>query len=71
LFYDCEQIYYAPSTIKKIICGSGRADKKQVQNKILETYPKLEFKSDDESDAVSIGLCFFIERRRHNAKKDV
>lgn len=62
LFAENEQIYYAPTTIKKIITGNGKADKKEVQNKLLEWYPGIKFKNNDESDAVAIGLTYFVEK---------
>ena len=32
---------YAPSTVKKAICGHGRASKKEVSRVIVSKYPKL------------------------------
>ncbi len=63
IFWDCEQIYYPPSSIKKIVCGNGRADKKIVQKQVLKKYPDLQFKSNDESDACAIGICYFIQEK--------
>jgi crossover junction endodeoxyribonuclease RuvC len=34
-------ISFAPSTIKKFICGNGRADKKQVATVVVSKYPEL------------------------------
>jgi len=62
LFSDCSQFTYAPSTVKKIICGNGRADKIEVQEKIMKLYPDLKFDNMDQSDSVGIGLCWFIEQ---------
>ena len=62
LFYDIPEICYAPSSIKKIICGNGRADKSLVQGKILEMFPYMKFENQDQSDSVGIGLCYFIEQ---------
>jgi crossover junction endodeoxyribonuclease RuvC len=49
---------YTPNQIKQAITGSGKADKRQVQEMIkrllrLETIPK----PDDAADALSIALC--------------
>lgn len=58
LFFDVEQFSAPPSTIKKLVVGKGTADKKQVQEKILEIYPYLKFQNEDESDAVAIGHAY-------------
>lgn len=50
---------YAPTTIKKVITGNGKADKLQI-GKMLEYYIKLPAEkkiSHHESDAVAIALC--------------
>ena len=60
LFQDCLQFSYAPSTIKKVVAGSGKADKKDVQKAVLKIWPDLSFENEDESDAVSVGLCYMI-----------
>jgi Holliday junction resolvasome RuvABC endonuclease subunit len=69
LFWDIPQYDAAPSTIKKIICGKGTGDKHEVQNKILEIFPKLEFGNEDESDAVSIGHAFIKDQEAFNKSK--
>jgi crossover junction endodeoxyribonuclease RuvC len=61
LFSDATQITYAPSSIKKIVTGSGRSEKSIVQESVLKMFPYLKFKNEDESDAVSVGLAYFIE----------
>jgi len=64
LFYDCTQVYYAPTTIKKAITGTGKADKEEVKRIILkEHFPDATFKNTDESDAVAIGLTYFIDKK--------
>jgi crossover junction endodeoxyribonuclease RuvC len=60
LFSDCSQITFAPSSIKKIVSGSGKSDKEVVQNKILEKFPHLKFSNQDESDAVGVGVAYFV-----------
>lgn len=59
LFWDYEQIYYAATTVKKIITGRGNATKEEVKNSVLQTFPSLEFKTDDESDSLALGLVYF------------
>ena len=60
LFSDCAQIYYPSSTVKKIICGNGRADKKDVEKTVLKQWPNLTFSCNDESDACGIALCHLV-----------
>ncbi len=62
VFYDCEQIYYAPSSVKKIVSGNGRTDKAGIRKIIESKYPHLKIANEDESDAVSIGLAYFIDK---------
>jgi len=66
IFYDCETIYYAPATIKKIVCGNGRADKELVQQKIKRVFPFLQFDDRDQSDAVSVGYVYFLDKGTYN-----
>lgn len=62
IFYNYPQIYYAPTTIKKAVTGRGNAKKEEVYKIIQELYPNFEFKNLDESDAVGIGLTYFIKK---------
>lgn len=65
IFYNCKQIYYAPTTIKKSITGSGKSDKEELKQIILQDYyPNAKFKNNDESDAVAIGLTYFIKEKQ-------
>lgn len=55
---------YSPAHIKIAITGYGRSDKKQMAfmtHKLIETGKKIE--SDDELDAIAIGLTFFAVHR--------
>ncbi|MCK4388365.1 MAG: crossover junction endodeoxyribonuclease RuvC [Dehalococcoidia bacterium] len=36
-----EVVSYAPSTVKKYICGNGHAGKKEVARVIIASYPEL------------------------------
>ena len=62
LFNEATQKTYAPSSVKKIITGDGRSDKKVVQEKILRKFPTLKFENEDESDSVGVAMCWFIEK---------
>jgi crossover junction endodeoxyribonuclease RuvC len=51
---------YAPTTVKSQLCGSGRADKAQVEFMVrrLVGSPELGGKRlDDEMDAIAVALC--------------
>jgi len=62
-------ISYAPSAVKKFICGNGRASKKEVATIIVSKYPELKvYLTQDRAwkeryhqnmfDAVSLGVMF-------------
>lgn len=55
-------IEYSISTIKKAITGNGKADKAEVAA-CLDKYltEKLTFETDDESDAVAVGITYFLQ----------
>ena len=61
LFSDCSQKNYAPSSIKKVVTGNGRADKKEVEIYVKKIWPNIQIANDDESDALAVGLCYFIK----------
>lgn len=48
---------YTPLTVKKVICGTGTADKKQVQKMVTTTLRLSQVpKPDDTADAIAIAL---------------
>ena len=60
-------VSYAPSTVKKLICGNGRASKKELSKVVVSKYPELKvYLSQDRAwkeeyhqnmfDAVALGL---------------
>ena len=62
LFANLEQ-YEIPSTkIKKELTGEGNASKEKVAKSVLVIYPKIKFKTEDESDACATGICFAIQK---------
>jgi len=69
-YYDIENIYYPPKTVKEAILG-GNATKKQVQEEIKKRYPDTVFKTDDESDAMAVGITYFIKMGMLEWVKDV
>jgi len=62
LFSDVQQYSYAPSTIRKIVCGNGRANKEDVEKSVLKVWPNLSFEDNDQSDACGVGLCYMINK---------
>ena len=52
---------YPPLTIKKAVTGWGKATKEEVAQAIDNYIPEhANWRSDDESDAVAVGLCWLI-----------
>lgn len=54
----------APQTVKKIITGSGRADKNEVQKSLKNfviNIDKFEFNNYDESDAVAVAVSYGLQ----------
>jgi Holliday junction resolvasome RuvABC endonuclease subunit len=65
---------YAPSTVKKFICGNGRASKKEVARVIVSKYPELKvYLTQDRAwkeeyhqnmfDAVALGIMEVTQRK--------
>ena len=63
VYADCEITEYAPKSIKKIVTGSGKSSKEEVAAKVGRRYPGIEFENWDMSDAVSVGVAYFL---KHN-----
>jgi len=54
----------APTTVKKLITGNGRASKKDVERAVIERLQIEQagyFATDDESDAAAVGLAYYIQ----------
>lgn len=51
----------APKSIKKIVTGSGVADKDEVAAALEQFVGKITYACDDESDAVAAGIAWLIE----------
>lgn len=78
LFADCKQVYYPPKKVKSFILN-GNATKKQLREEIKRRYPDIEFnkiekknkktkqitieENENESDAVAVGLTYFIDHK--------
>jgi crossover junction endodeoxyribonuclease RuvC len=63
--HGIKTVDYNPKTIKKVITGSGSADKKQIQ-KMIKILLKMEdiIKPDDAADAVAIALTHIYTNPR-------
>lgn len=60
-------VNYAPTTIKRVVGGSGKAEKADVEAGVraaLGLAKTFEFATDDESDAVAVGLTHLAMARR-------
>lgn len=64
VLHECEQFYYAPTTVKKSITGNGQSKKDVVQQTILKKYPNIKFENEDQSDAYSVGIHHLIVRHK-------
>lgn len=57
-----DQIY--PVSVKKLITGSGKADKQQVADSLKNYLGDHEYHSDDESDAAAVGVAWLIQHQQ-------
>ena len=73
-------VSYAPNTVKKFICGNGRASKEEVCKVVVSRYPELAvyFNQDRKwkekyhqnmTDAVAIALTFSISQNQGNRSR--
>lgn len=60
--YEKEWHSIYPTTIKKIITGSGKADKAQVAEELKKYVGEQQYKCDDESDAVAVAIAWLIQQ---------
>jgi len=68
-YYDIDTI--APCSVKKIVTGSGRADKQEVKNAVIKKLSEKELKivkleDEDAVDAIAIGLAYLHKLREVN-----
>jgi crossover junction endodeoxyribonuclease RuvC len=54
---------YQASTIKKVVSGNGKADKKQLYKMITLQLGVIQCQTDDESDAIAIAICDTLFQR--------
>ena len=58
--YGTEFVEIAPTTVKKLLTGSGKASKDEVAAALEKYIVKQDYATDDESDAVAIGIAWLI-----------
>ena len=54
---------YPPATVKRAVCGHGRADKTQVQRMVHVLLSLAERAGEDESDALAVAICHALCQR--------
>jgi len=66
--YKTEVFEYAPGTIKKVITGSGKADKKEIQKSLrkvlgagVRSKPNKKTHFDNEADALAVAVCHIMQ----------
>jgi crossover junction endodeoxyribonuclease RuvC len=60
---------YAANLVKKTVCGSGHAEKVQIQAMVRFLLPKAEFKVADAADALAIAITHANHRGAHSLKR--
>ncbi len=48
---------YASTTVKKTVCGRGKAEKVQVESMLGYLLPGISFDSSDSADALAVAIC--------------
>lgn len=61
-FYGQEWFDIYPVTVKKLIAGSGKAEKEDVAIALEKYIGKQKYKCDDESDAAAVGIAWLIQQ---------
>ena len=51
-----------PTSVKKLITGSGKAEKEEVALSLIKYVGKQEYKYDDESDSVAVAVAWLIQQ---------
>ena len=58
-----------PVTVKKLVTGSGKAEKSEVANALERYIGKQNYKCDDESDAAAVGIAWLIQQGQIKQKE--
>lgn len=72
LYKTKEDVFYdlTPTTVKKVITGNGRASKQAVARMLKRYVGEQTYETDDESDAVAVGVAFLIKEGYIDDKRD-
>jgi len=69
LYHDIPQIFYPPSTVKKVVGFRGNMKKDDLR-KIIQDRCNIHFCNNDESDSYAVGLAYFIQNNIIEWKQD-
>ena len=67
--FDKEWYSIYPVTVKKLITGSGRAEKEEVARCLKYYVGEQTYKCDDESDAVAVAIAWLIQQGQIKPKE--
>lgn len=59
-----------PKTIKKFVTGSGNAKKEEVAAMLPQYVGQQEYKTDDESDSVAVGVAWLLKNEYEVKKRE-
>lgn len=59
----------APTTVKKLLVGSGKATKQEVAASLEAHVGRQEYATDDESDAVAVGVAWIMQQQDKQQQK--
>lgn len=61
-FYNIEQHYYAPTTVKATILH-GQASKEKIKEVLQKKYPEIEIKDNDQADALGVAITYLVKHK--------
>ena len=63
--HGCKYHELAPAAVKKLLTGNGKATKQEVANALARYVGEQIFATDDESDAVAVGIAWLKQEKRY------
>lgn len=60
----------APKEVKLLVAGDGRATKENVRDALSKFVGPLEYKTDDESDSVAVGIAWLLKNEYEVKKRE-
>lgn len=60
----------APKEVKLLVSGSGKAKKEDVAEALKSFVGDMEYKTDDESDAVAVGVAWLLKNEYEIKKRE-